>query len=67
VVFGGLSRTTFRLMSDSVEKYTLKLDSTKRELTLTGRFDPKLVRTLSSPSPMRSISRYRASWVRIRS
>jgi hypothetical protein len=51
VVFGGLSRATFRLMSDSVEKYTVKLDSAKRELTLTGRFDPKLVRTLSYAKP----------------
>jgi uncharacterized membrane protein YphA (DoxX/SURF4 family) len=47
VIFGGLSRATFRLMSDSVERYTMKVDSTKHELALTGRFDPKNTRTLS--------------------
>jgi hypothetical protein len=47
VVFGGLSRATFRLMSDSVERFTMKVDSVKHELSLTGRFDQKLARTLS--------------------
>jgi hypothetical protein len=47
IVFGGLSRATVRSMSDSVERYTFKVDSTRREVTLTGRLDPKLVRTLS--------------------
>ncbi len=51
IVFGGLSRATFRLMSDSVERYTMKVDSTKRELALSGRFDPKLTRTLSYARP----------------
>ena len=47
VIFGGLSRATFRLMSDSVERYMMKVDSVKHELALTGRFDPKNARTLS--------------------
>lgn len=51
VVFGGLSRATFRLMSDSVERYALKVDSAKREITLTARFDPKLARTMSYARP----------------
>ena len=51
VVFGGLNRAMFRLMSDSVERYSLKVDSAKRELTLTGRFDPKLVRTFTYVRP----------------
>ena len=51
IVFGGLSRATFRTMSDSVERYGLTVDSVKRELTLTGRFDPKNVRTMSYTKP----------------
>jgi uncharacterized membrane protein YphA (DoxX/SURF4 family) len=47
VIFGGLTRATFRLMSDSVERYLVKVDSVKHELALTGRFDPKNARTLS--------------------
>jgi uncharacterized membrane protein YphA (DoxX/SURF4 family) len=47
VIFGGLSRATFRLMSDSVERYLMKVDSVKHELALTGRFDPKDARVLS--------------------
>ena len=47
VVFGELSRAIFRSMSDSVERYGVKVDSLKHEVTLTGRFDPKLIRTLS--------------------
>ena len=47
VIFGGLSRATFRLMSDSVSRFTMKVDSVKHELAFTGRFDPKNVRTLS--------------------
>jgi hypothetical protein len=51
IIFGGLSRATFRLMSDSVERYTMKVDSAKHELVLTGRFDPKAGRTLSYTKP----------------
>jgi len=51
IVFGGLSRATFRTMSDSVERYALAIDSVKREITLTGRFDPKNVRTMSYTKP----------------
>ena len=51
VIFGGLSRATFRLMSDSVERYGMKIDSAKREIALTGRFDPKVTRTLSYTKP----------------
>ena len=47
VIFGGLSRATFRLMSDSVERYAMKVDSTRHELALTGRFDPKNARTFT--------------------
>lgn len=47
VIFGILGRATFRLMSDSVQRYLVKVDSVKHELALTGRFDPKDVRTLS--------------------
>jgi hypothetical protein len=47
VVFGELSRGIFRLMSDSVERYSVKVDSVKHEVALTGRFDPKNARTLS--------------------
>ena len=50
-VFGGLSRATFRLMSDSVEKFTMKVDSVKHEITLTARFDPKVVRTMTYAKP----------------
>jgi hypothetical protein len=51
VVFGGLNRATFRLMADSVERYGLKVDSVKHEITLTGRFDPKTVRTMTYAKP----------------
>jgi len=51
VVFGGLNRATFRHMADSVERYALKVDSVKHELTLTGRFDPKNVRTMTYAKP----------------
>ena len=51
VVFGGLTRATFRTMSDSLERFSVKIDSAKREITLTGRFDPKLVRTMSYEKP----------------
>ncbi len=51
VVFGELSRATLRLMSDSVERYTMKVDSAKHEVSLTGRFDPKQARTLSYTKP----------------
>jgi hypothetical protein len=51
VVFGGLSRATFRLMSDSVERYTAKVDSARHALTLAGRFDPSLTRSLFYTKP----------------
>jgi hypothetical protein len=51
VVFGGLNRATFRRMADSVERYALEVDSVKHELTLTGRFDPKNVRTMTYAKP----------------
>ena len=51
VVFGGLNRATFRTVSDSVERYALEVDSVKHEITLTGRFDPKHVRTMSYAKP----------------
>ena len=51
VVFGGLTRATFRTMSDSVERYTARVDSTARTVALTNRFDPKLTRTLSWQKP----------------
>jgi hypothetical protein len=38
-------------MSDSLERFRVKIDSAKREITLTGRFDPKLVRTMSYEKP----------------
>lgn len=47
IVFGELSRATLRLMSDSVERYMVKVDSVKHEVSLTGRFDPTRARTLS--------------------
>jgi uncharacterized membrane protein YphA (DoxX/SURF4 family) len=47
VIFGGFSRATFRLMSDSVERYAVKVDSVKHELALTGRFNPNAARTMS--------------------
>ena len=51
VIFGGLSRATFRTMSDSVERFSMKVDSVKHELTLTGRFDPKLGHVLTYTRP----------------
>ena len=51
VVFGGLNRATFRWMADSVERFTMKADSVKRELTLTARFDSALVRTMTYTRP----------------
>ena len=51
VVFGGSSRATFRLMSDSVERFTMKVDSVKHELALTGRFDQKVARTWAYTKP----------------
>ena len=51
VVFGEMNRATLRLMSDSVERYNLRVDSAKRELMLTGRFDPRLARTLTYTRP----------------
>ncbi|HSA56901.1 MAG TPA: hypothetical protein VLE53_14415 [Gemmatimonadaceae bacterium] len=40
VVFGEFNRATFRLMSDSVERYGTRVDSTKQEITLLSRFGP---------------------------
>ena len=51
VIFGGLSRATFRTMSDSVERFSMKVDSVKHELALTGRFDPKLSQVLTYTRP----------------
>ena len=51
VVFGGMNRAMFRLMADSVERYAMKTDSAKHEITLTGRFDPTLVRTMTYTMP----------------
>ena len=51
VIFGGLSRATFRTMSDSVERFSMKVDSVKHELALTGRFDPKLAQVLTYTRP----------------
>lgn len=51
VVFGEMNRATLRLMSDSVERYALRVDSTKGEITLTGRFNPNLARTFSYTRP----------------
>jgi hypothetical protein len=50
-VFGGLNRATFRLMADSVQRYTFATDSARRTITLTARFDPKQVRTLGYARP----------------
>jgi uncharacterized membrane protein YphA (DoxX/SURF4 family) len=51
VVFGGLNRATFRLMADSVERFTMKADSVNHELTLTARFDTTRVRTMTYTKP----------------
>ena len=51
VIFGGLSRATFRTMSDSVERFAMRVDSVKHELALTGRFDPKLSQVLTYTRP----------------
>jgi hypothetical protein len=51
VVFSELSRGQFRLMSDSVERYMVKVDSVKHEVALTGRFDPKQAFTLAYAKP----------------
>lgn len=51
VVFGELGRAILRSMSDSVERYAVKVDSVKHEVALTGRFDPKNARTLSYTKP----------------
>lgn len=40
VVFGELNRAMFRSVSDSVERYGVRLDSTKQEITLVSRFGP---------------------------
>lgn len=40
VVFGELNRAVFRSVSDSVERYGVRLDSTKQEITLVSRFEP---------------------------
>ena len=51
VVFGGLNRATFRLMADSVERFTMKADSGSHQLTLTPRFDSTLARTMTYTKP----------------
>jgi hypothetical protein len=51
VVFGEFNRALFRSMSDSVERYAVKADSTKPELTLTNRFNPKQGRTMTYTKP----------------
>jgi len=51
VVFGLFERASFRLMSDSVERYAVKVDSVKREIALTGRFDPKNARSMAYTRP----------------
>jgi len=51
IIFGGFSRATCRLMSDSVERYAAKFDSVKHEIALTGRFNPKAARTMSYTRP----------------
>jgi hypothetical protein len=51
IVFGGLNRATFRTMSDSVERYTIQIDSTANTIALASRFDPKLKRTMSWQKP----------------
>jgi hypothetical protein len=51
IVFGELNRAVFRRMSDSVERYMVKVDSVKHEISLTGRFDARVTRTLSYAKP----------------
>lgn len=50
-IFGGLNRATFRLMSDSVQRFTMTLDTASRQMQLTARFDPQLVHTFSYERP----------------
>lgn len=47
VIFGGLNRATFRLMSDSVQRFMMTLDSANQHLDLTARFNPQLTRAFS--------------------
>jgi hypothetical protein len=51
VVFSELSRGQFRFMSDSVERFLVKVDSVKHEIALTGRFDPKQALRLTYAKP----------------
>jgi hypothetical protein len=51
IVFGQLSRATFRTISDSVERFTVSVDSTAGTLALTGRFNPSIKRTLAYTRP----------------